>query len=148
MTDTFTDEDLRKGSESLTLGPAYFAARRTAERFMADFEAEFFKPLVDDFTKRFADELWGKISEWLLMDTENNLQHKLWHHTDEMVRHVLSGEEWAMKKFVLGDRYDCEKIRATVAKHIPKELQDARIADLEAKLEQAKKDIAWLRRSE
>lgn len=141
----FEPDEIEKGTESPTLGPAYFAARKTAERFMASFEAEHFKPLVDKFAKELRDELWSNVSEWLLTDTENNLQGEMWRHADNMVKHVLAGDEWAMKKFVLGERYDCEAVRRTVAKHIQKELQDARVADLEAEVERLKKDVAFYR---
>ena len=78
-------------------------------------------------------------------DNENNLQGEMWRHADRMVKHVLAGDDWAMKKFALGQRYDCQKVRETVAKCIPKELQDARVADLEAQVEQLKRDIAFYR---
>lgn len=144
----FDADDIEKGTEHLTLGPAYFAARKTAERFMADFASEHFKPLVEEFTKEFRNRLWTNIDDWLLSDTENNLQSMMWRHTDNMVKHVLAGDDWAMKKFALGERYDCECVRKAVAEHIPKELQDARIADLEAEVEELKKAVEyWSRRS-
>lgn len=143
----FEQDEIDKGTEHLTLGPAYFAARKTAERFMTQFESEHFKPLIEKFTKEFRDELWSNIDDWLLTDTENNLQGEMWRHADNMVKHVLAGDEWAMKKFALCERYDCEKVRKAVAKHIPKELQDARIADLEAEIESLKKDVEFYRRS-
>lgn len=143
----FEQDEIEDGKEHLTLGPAYYAARKTAERFMADFEAEHFKPLIDEFTKKFSDELWDKVSDWLLADTEHNLQGAMWRHTDSMVSHILAGEDWAIQKFALAERYDCEKIRAAVAKRVPKELQDARIADLEAEIVKLKKDVEFYRRS-
>lgn len=143
----FEADDIEKGADHPTLGPAYFAARKTAERFMADFAAEHFKPLVEEFTKEFRDRLWTNIDDWLLSDTENNLQSHMWRHADNMVKYVLAGDDWAMKKFALGERYDCERIRKAVAKHIPKELQDARIADLEAEVEKLKKDVEFYRRN-
>jgi len=142
----FDKEEIDKGAEHITLGPAYFAARKTAERFMASFEAEHFKPLIDEFTKRFRDEIWRNIDEWLISDTENNLQHRMWQHTDSMVKHILAGDDWAMKKFALGERYDCDRIRKAIALHIPKELQDKRIADLEEENDKIKKEIEHLRR--
>lgn len=50
-----------------------------------------------------------------------------------------------MDRYVLGQRYECEKIRAAIAKHIPEELQNARIADLEAENAKLKEDLEWAR---
>lgn len=141
----FEADEVSKGIDNPILGPSYFAARKTAERFMASFEAEHFKPLIDEFTEKFRDELWSNISEWLLMDTESNLQGEMWTHVDNMVKHVLAGDEWAIKKFALGERYDCERIRKTLASYIPKELQDARISDLESEVDRLTRDIKFLR---
>ena len=127
----FTPEEIKDGEKYDNLGPAYMAARASAERIMAAFEDEHFKPLIDKFAKDFQDRLWSDVVSYLLSDTENNLQGEMWRHADNMVEYVLSGEEWAMKRFVLGERYDCEKIRAKIASYVPIELQDARIADLE-----------------
>jgi hypothetical protein len=44
----------------------------------------------------------------------------------------MTGERWALERYTLGKYGDGEKARAAVAAHIPKEIQDARIADLEA----------------
>ena len=142
----FEPDEIEEGSKHITLGPAYFAARKIAERFMADFEAEHFKPMIDEFSKRFRDELWSNISDWLLSDTESNLQGAMWRQADAMVGHLLAGDHWAMEKFALGARYDCGKIRKAVAEHIPRELQDARIADLEEEVARLKKDVEFYRR--
>ncbi len=142
----FTPEEIKDGEKYDNLGPAYMAARASAERFMAAFEAEHFKPLIDKFVSELSDRLWSDVSSFLISDTENNLQSEMWRHADNMVEYVLSGEEWAMKRFVLGERYDCEKIRAKLAAYVPKELQDARIADLEKKVAELQESNEWLRR--
>ncbi len=141
----FEADEIAEGERTTTLGPAYFAARKSAERFMAAFEAEHFKPMIDRFSRDFRDAMWGDVVAFFLSDTESNLQGEMWRHADSMVRHVLAGEEWAMKKFALGERYDCEKVRAAVAKSVPRELQDARIADLEAEVAKLKNDLAFYR---
>lgn len=144
--DTISEEDVAASKGYETLGPAYFASRRIVERFMASFEAEHFKPLIDKAAEDFRDELWDKVSEWLLMDTESNLQSQMWRQVDDCVKGILSGERWVMDKYVLGQRYECEKIRAAVAKHIPEEIQNARIADLEAENAKLKADLEWARK--
>jgi hypothetical protein len=64
---------------------------------------------------------------------------------DDTVRALLGGNEWALKRYALGARHDHGAIRAAVAKHIPAELQDARIADLEAEVDRLRKDLEWWR---
>lgn len=123
------------------LGPNYFAAREVAEAFMAKFEVDHFKPLL----KKAADELYSQMQEslesYLLGDVESNIQGTIWRQIDDSVKAILSGEKWAVSKYMLGERYDCDKVREAVAKVIPKELQDARVKDLEAEVERLKESL-------
>jgi len=82
---------------------------------------------------------------WLLSDTESNLGLAMARMVDDTVRALLGGNEWALKRYALGGKHDCAAIRAAVAKHIPAELQDARLADLEAEVELLRKDLEWMR---
>lgn len=138
----FTDDDFMEADGYPTLGPAYFAARRTAEKFMAPFEAEHFKPLVEKFAADFQDKLWSDLEASLLSDVESNLQGSMWRMVDQTVQALLGGNKWALERYALGDKYDCGEIRAVVAKHIPVELQDKRIAELEAKVAELTADLA------
>lgn len=70
----------------------------------------------------------------------------MWHQIDESVKALLSGEGWALRRYMLADRYDNVKIRAAVAAVVPVELQNARVADLEKELAEVKADNARLRR--
>lgn len=141
----FTPEDIESGKECPTLGPAYFAGRRIAERSIENIKDEMFKPLLDEFCKQFCDKLWDAVRDNLLSDTELNIQGHIYRHIDDCVRYLLSGEKWAIERYALGGRYDCEKVRAAIARHVPKELQDKRIAELEAELERVTKDRDWYR---
>jgi hypothetical protein len=115
------------------LGPVYFDAQIVAERFMEKFRSEHFKKLADDFADKFRDQLWGDIDSWLMEDTESNLQSSMQRMVEGAVAALLSGERWALERYVLlTSRYEGEKIRAAVAKLVPTEIQDKRIADLEA----------------
>lgn len=140
-----TEEHIAKGIETPILGPAYFCSREVVERAMAGVQSSDFKPMVDGVVNTIADHIWEKVQDHLLSDTEMNLQGAMWTQVDDMVRHLLAGEEWAMKRFLLGERYNCDKIRRAVAKHVPKELQDTRIADLEAEVARLKNDLAFYR---
>lgn len=141
----FDQAEIEKGTEHLTLGPNYFRSRDVVEKFMAGMDADQFAPIL----KKAADDLYAQLLDstqsYLLSNAEDNLQGELWRGADNIVQALLSGEKWAVDKYLLGERYNCEKVRDTVAKHVPKELQDARIADLEAEVERLRKDNAWLR---
>lgn len=142
----FTDEHIAEGVKMPTLGPAYFCSREVIERAMAGVQSSDFKPMLDSIMKQITDHVWEKMHDHLLSDTEMNLHGAMWRQVDDMVKHIMAGERWAMDKFALGERYDCEAVRAAVARHVPAELQDARVADLEKQIEQLKKDIAFYRR--
>lgn len=144
--DTMTPEDIAKAENYPSLGPAYYAAWRVCKRAMVAFEAEHMKPLVEEFAKQVQDVLWDSVRDSLWSDVEMNLQGQMWDLVDRTVKALLTGERWALEKYALGSRYDCAAIRAAVASHIPKELQDLRIADLEAVVAQQKETIEFLRR--
>lgn len=123
---------LDKGAEHPVLGPHYFAARQVAEEFMAEFEPKQFEPMVRKAADAFMEQAQDALENWLLSNVESNLQGTIWRQIDDSVKALLGGERWALDRYALGERYDCEKIRAAVAKHIPVELQEKRVADLEA----------------
>ena len=125
------------------LGPAYFKAREMAERFMKPFEDEHFKPLIDKFADEFRDKLWASVQDHLLGDTESNLQNEMWRTIDGTVFALLSGDKWALKRYCLGARYEQEKVREAIAKHIPQELQDKRVAELEARVAELEGSLTY-----
>lgn len=127
------------------LGPHYFAARKTAEEFMAKFEPEHFDPLIKKAADAFMMQMQESLEGWFLGNVESNIQGEIWRRIDDSVRALLSGERWALERYALGSRYNCDKIRAAVATHIPAELQDARLKDLEAENDRLRKDIEIMR---
>jgi len=141
--DIFTEADMKSAAECPTLGPAYFASRRITERFIASFEAEHFKPLIDEFEKKFADALWNSVSASLLADTESNLTGEMFRMVDACVKAILEGKGWALNKYVLSERYDGERIRAAVASLVPRELQDKRIEDLEDEVKRLREQLRF-----
>ena len=142
----FEDDAIKEGTEALVLGPAYFDARKVAERCIGQFESEHFKPLVDKLVDEFREKAWESVQNGLLMDVEMNLQSEMWRMVDASVQALLGGHRWALQKYALGERYDCDEIRAVVAKHVPAELQDKRIADLEHEIGKLKSELDWARR--
>ena len=142
----FDEKYLSEAEEHQTLGPAYFDAQDVTNRFMKQFEDTQFKPMVDKLAKDFRERLWDDLQSWLLSDTQCNLQSEIWRMVDNCVQALLSGEQWAVTKYALADRYDCEKIRKVLAALVPAELQDRRIADLEKELAETKKDLEYYKK--
>jgi hypothetical protein len=139
------EADVAEAEADPVLGPAYFAARRASENFMAAFEAEHFKPLIDKFAGDLQDKLWSDLENFLLSDTESNLHTSMWRMVDDVVRAICGGEQWGLQRYALGDRHDCAKVRETLCRLIPAELQDARVADLEAQLAKVSADLTQAR---
>lgn len=130
-----------------TLGPNYFYGRAVAERFMAAFEAEHFKPLIDKCCKEIGNQLWESVSDHLISDTESNLQGAIWRRVDYAVKALLTGQKWALDQYVMAEKHDDgEKIRKAVAAHIPQEVMSGRIADLEKEVEHLNEQVRWMRR--
>jgi len=146
MTDKIlTDDDWAQSESYNTLGPAYFAARRVCDEATKSFTDEMMEPLVKDAADAFTEKLWDHIRDYLWDDTRENLQSKMWHMVDDIVKAILGGNEWAIKRYVLGERYDCENVRKQLAALIPEQLQSKTIKDLQAEVERLRKDNEWLR---
>lgn len=148
--DLMTDAELQE--QNPVLGPDYFRARTAANRVVSEFEAEHFgemKNLAHKLCDEFQDKLWSSITEYLLSDTEYNLQGEIQRRIENAVSALLSGEQWALNRYVLDGRYtgsvSAEKLRATVASHIPEELQSTRIAELEKEVQRLRSDLEWYR---
>ena len=137
---------LEQGAEYPVLGPHYFAARKAAEEFMEHYEPKNFEPMVRKAADAFMEQAQEALEAWFLSNVESNLHGTIWRQIDDSVRALMGGERWALERYALGSRYDCDKIRETVAKHIPQELQDARIKDLEEEIARLRKDIEFYRR--
>lgn len=129
-----------------TLGPAYFAARCVVEQAVAPFTADMMQSVVKEIADKLYTQLQDIIEDALWSDAELNLQGKMWRMVDETVQALLSGEKWAVERYCLGSRYDHDKVRAAIARHIPEELQNVRIADLEQEVADLKKSLEWERR--
>jgi hypothetical protein len=127
----FTKEELEFGSQYEALGPEYLGASKAAEEFMAKFEAEQFKPLVDKFIDEFRDRLWSDVNDFLIADTESNLHSAVRRMVEGTVQALLTGEEWAMQRYPYCDYRDGPKIRERIAGHSGDEIARQRIIDLE-----------------
>lgn len=146
MIDAIIDADIEAAANYPTLGPAYYSASRFAESFVLGAEGEQFKPIVDKIAKDIHDELWTRVADSIVYNVESAVQSHIWQTVDSIVGHLLSGTKWAMEKYALGSRYECDKIREAIALHIPKELQDARTADMEAEIKRLRESLEWAQR--
>lgn len=127
----FTGEDLAESAKYGSLGPAYFDARRVVEGIMSGFKPEDFKPILDKITDQIANELWSKTETFLIADTESNIQGHIWRMVDNTVQALLTGEKWAMDRYVTRDNHDCAAVRKAVMDQAGDEVKQGRIADLE-----------------
>lgn len=134
--------EMAKGHE--ILGPAYFDGKDVADKIVEKFQADHFKPMIKDFGDKFSEYLWDNVSNYLLSDTESNIQGEISRIVDYSIEGLLKGDEWAIKKYVM-QKYRADEIRAAIAKHIPVELRDRRIDDLEKENERLKKDLEFAR---
>lgn len=146
MNDCFTAEELAFGEQHPVLGPEYEAARNAAEKFMAPFEAEHFKALIDKFADDFRDKLWSDVADYLVADTETNLHETTRRAVEATVQALLTGEQWALNRYPLASFHDGEKIRKAVALHIGDEIALGRIADLEKEIAELKRRLEWASR--
>lgn len=135
----FDKEFLEEAAKSPVLGPHYFDARKVMKRFVAKFEADQLKPLVEKAADNFRERLWSDVEDYLFSDAETNLQGEVWRMVDDCVEALLGGNDWALERFLLADRYDVVKTRAALVRMIPEDLQSAYARDLEKKIEDLEK---------
>lgn len=138
-------EYLKQAEDSPELGPQYFKSRDYAERFMKDFEAKHFKPLIDKFSEQLNSELWSDLEFFLASDTESNIQRKIWSDVEVIVQAILGGEQWAIDRYVMRDTVNCEAVRKSIAAHIPMEIMSQRILDLEKEVRNLKSTLQMYR---
>lgn len=151
MTDNeiFTADDTEFGLSHPTLGPEYSAARSFMDRFMSGWEDEHLRPLAEsvakEVTERIREKVWDDFRDYLLMDTEYNAAGAIRQMVNDTVKAILSGERWAMQRYPLAERYDAEKIRAAIARHIPDKIAARRIEDLEEQVKKLTESLEWAR---
>ena len=132
------------------LEPEWTRGRQKAEAVMKQFEAEHFKPILKSLSDAMTERLWDLLRDYLLTDTESNLEGHMRSRIERSVHALLGAEQWAVDKYVMEKYHNGLQIRATLAALIPRELQDARVLDLEKENAQLKLDVQrereWSRR--
>lgn len=127
--DGFIPEDHRPGYE--TLGPAYFAARRFAEKLFEGAEPAPFKDALKKAVDALQEQLYEYAEDHLLSDLKNNIQGKVARLVDDTVQALLTGEAWALEHYPLAKYHDGEAIRKAIAKHCGNAVLAKRVEELE-----------------
>lgn len=141
--DIFTAEDVAESNQYLK--PSYFAARRVVEEAMKGFTAEALEPLVKTAVDAFTEKLQSDVEDYIWQNAELNLQSKMERMVERTVQALLSGETWALNAYPLAKTHDAAKVREAIAKHIPQELQEARLAELEKEVARLREDLRFYR---
>lgn len=143
-----TEQDWAFAKKNPVLGPHYQTAHRISDAAMATFEVETIKPLVDKAVSDFSGKLWDLVRDSLIDDTQQNIQGQCWRMVDEIVTALLSGNEWAVERYALQDRYDIQKTRTVLAESIKEHLQNACYVDALRELKDAHIEIERLKARE
>ena len=131
------------------LGGEYFAARDAAARFLAHWQEEHAEHLAEEIMKPVLDtvkeRVWDAFRDWLLSDTEYNVQMTMARMVEDSVKALIGGDKWANVKYISPEGYRTEKVRETLAKLYTDEIKDRRIADLEKEVDHLKQSLSWAR---
>lgn len=147
---TYSAEVTKQANEMPALGGEYFEAREVAERFMAHWAEEhaeqFAEAIIKPVLDQVQDKVWDAFREFLMSDTEQNIQTEMRRMVESTVGALIGGDKWANVKYLQSPYGDGQKVRATLAKLHSDDIKDGRIADLEAEVERLKKDLEFYRR--
>lgn len=139
----YSAEEMEFGEEHETLGPDYERARRVSERAMAAFKDKHFESLVDDFRKEFVDRLWSDISDYLISDTEMNLQSEIRQVADSSIYALLHGHRGYAQRYVLGDNHQARKVRETIFEQFKDEIVEKGIQERDEEIKRLKETLEW-----
>ena len=91
------------------------------------------------------DKLYDYVETFLKSDLESNLQHFIDRTVQATVQALLTGEEWALRQYVLAQKHDAVAVRESVAKHAGESLLSMRVADLENRVSELSQALKWER---
>jgi len=132
---TYSAEITKEAERHPSLGAEYFAASEAAERFMAHWTEEHAQKFAEEIVKPVLDivqeRVWDAFRDFLLIDTEQNVQNTMRRMVEDTVRALIGGDKWANVKYIQTEYRDGQKVRETLAKLYSDEIKDGRIADLE-----------------
>jgi len=131
----FKSDDIKKSEQARNIGPHYFASDRWCDEFFRDFKEENFESMINDFADSFKERLREDVADWLVSDTKSGIQQQMWSFVDKMVKHILAGDEWAIKRYVFLEGYEGRMIRKAIWNEFKDEIRCKRIDDLEKSIE-------------
>lgn len=138
MSYSYSAEVTQDAESHPTLGAEYFEARDVANRFLSHWQDEHAKQLNDAIMGPVLDmireKVWDSFRDWLLADTEQNLQGEMRSMVERTVNALIGGENWARVKYIDMPYREGQKVRETLAKLYSDEIKDGRIRDLEAEV--------------
>ena len=130
-----------------TLGAEYFAAREAVERFLSHWQEEHAEQLAEAIVKPVLDavqeKVWDAFRDFLLSDTEQNVEGEMRRMVENSVRALIGGEKWASLKYIEYPYREGQKVRETLAKLYSDEIKDGRIRDLEAEVKRLNETIRF-----
>ena len=143
MSDFITEADVEE-NKSGVLGPAYFASRRIVEAALVDLPHDALKPIVKRFVDDAYDRLQEAVEKAIWFDAEMNLQGKMYSGIDEVIMAIIEGKDWAIKRYGIDEARWTQgpAMREAIAKHLPNEMQQGRIADLEAEVARLREHLS------
>ena len=146
----YSSEILDRAADNPNLGAEYFAARDLAQRFLAHWREEHAQEMADAIMKPILDlvheRVWDSFRDYLLQDTEYNLQGAMTRMVEDSVKALIGGDKWAYVKYISPEGYRTEKVRETLAKLHSDTIKDGRIKDLEIEIERLKENLRFARR--
>lgn len=130
------DEDFAESEGCHALAPYYFSSRRIAEALCAEaITEETMKAIAGKVAKEVSGAVFDAISDFLWDGgIENNMHLMADNLVDDALEAVVSGNKVLASRIALRT-YDPYGVRAAIAKLVPDEVLQARIADLEKEVE-------------
>lgn len=142
---TYSAEIVADAESYPTLGAEYFAAREAAERFMKHWAAEHAEQFAEAIMKPVLnvvhERVWDAFRDFLLSDTEQNIQDEMRRMVEDSVRALIGGHKWANVKYIQTEFHDGQKVREALAKLHSDDIKDGRIADLEKQVARLEQDL-------
>lgn len=121
------------------IAPWYFASNRIAKALCAEaITEETMKALAENVAKEVSGAIFDAVSDFLWSGSfEDNMGLMADQLVDDVLEAVVSGNEVLARRIAL-KKYDQHGVRAAIARLIPDEVLQARIADLEREVAELK----------
>lgn len=137
----YTEEQTESANSLPILGAEYVAARDFVEKAMGSFDPdEFAKPLMEGPVKDLLDGVHKHFNDlfvdYFLQDVETNAQNRMRLMVEQTVLALLSGDEWALKKYVLSSYNRGKEVRKALMEKHGDAVRDQYVKDLEKELEE------------